>query len=453
MFSKVLIANRAEIAVRIIRACNELGVATAAVYSEADRDCMHAQIADEAVCVGPGPATDSYLNIPNIISAALKVDADAIHPGAGFLSENAYFAEICHQYGISYVGPSPDVIAAVADKSLAIELARKAGLPTLETSDKELVDVQTAKAELQKLGCPAMLKAKAGGGGRGLRRVLSPSELPDLFVRAQAEARGSFSNGDLYLERMVLGARHVEVQVLADESVHLHLWERDCSIQRRHQKVVEESPAPGLPRDLRADLARFALDLTRHLSYTNAGTVEFLVADDGDSYFIELNARLQVEHSVTEATTGIDIVKKQLSIAAGEGIGLAQDEIQSRGHAIECRVLAEDASRDWAPASGTITDFAIPGGPGVRVDTHIRSGYSIPPNYDSLLAKIICWGRDRPEAVARSRRAVTECEIAGVTTNLQYLRDLLSDPAFIRGHYDLDQSLGASRPTGALAAV
>ncbi len=453
MFSKVLIANRAEIAVRIIRACNEMGISTAAVYSEADRDCMHAQIADEAICVGPGPAAESYLNIPNIISAALKVGADTIHPGAGFLSENAYFAEICHQYGISYVGPKPDVIAAVADKSSAIKLARQAGLPTLETSDKELVDVQTAKSELQRIGCPAMLKAKAGGGGRGLRRVESPSELPDLFVRAQAEARGSFSNGDLYLERIIPGVRHVEVQILADESIQLHLWERDCSIQRRHQKVIEESPAPGLSNDLRRDLAQAAVDLTRHLGYTNAGTVEFLVGADGDFYFIELNSRLQVEHPVTEATTGVDIVKKQLAIASGDGIEMTQDEIVSRGHAIECRVLAEDASRDWTPASGVITEFVVPGGPGVRVDTHAHSGYHVPPNYDSLLAKIICWGRDRPEAVARARGALSECEIAGVTSNLLYLKDVISDPDFVRGRYDLDQSLGASQPRGALAAV
>ena len=453
MFSKVLIANRGEIAVRVMRACSELGISTAAVYSETDRDCMHAQIAGEAVCVGPGSPAESYMNVPNIISAALKVGADAIHPGAGFLSENAFFAEICHQYGIAYVGPSPEVISAVADKSLTIELAREAGLPTLETSNRELLDVQTAKSELQRIGCPAMLKAKAGGGGRGLRRVRTPSELPELFVRAQAEARGSFAIGDLYLERLVTGARHVEVQILADESAQLHLWERDCSVQRRHQKVIEESPAPGLSNELRGELAQAAVDLIRRLGYTNAGTVEFLVGDDGDFYFIELNSRLQVEHPVTEAITGIDIVKKQLAIAAGEGIGMTQNEVGSTGHAIECRVLAEDASRDWTPASGVINKFVVPGGPGVRVDTHAYAGYEVPPNYDSLLAKIVCWGRDRPEAVARTRRAVAECQIDGVTNNLTYLGEALSDPAFVRGQYHLDKSLGASQPDAALVAV
>lgn len=453
MFSKVLVANRGEIAVRVMRACSELGISTAAVFSETDRDCMHTQIAGEAVCVGPGSPTESYLNVPNIISAALKVGADAIHPGVGFLSENAFFAEICHQYGIAYVGPSPEVIAAVADKSLAIEFAREAGLPTLETSNRELLDVQTAKSELQRIGCPAMLKAKAGGGGRGLRRVQTPAELPELFVRAQAEARGSFSIGDLYLERLVTGARHVEVQVLADETVQLHLWERDCSVQRRHQKVIEESPAPGLSSELRGQLAQAAVDLTRYLGYTNAGTVEFLVGDDGEFYFIEINSRLQVEHPVTEAITGVDIVKKQLAIAAGEGIGMTQDEITSTGHAIECRVLAEDASRDWQPASGVITKFVAPGGPGVRIDTHAYDGYNVPPNYDSLLAKITCWGRDRPEAVARASRAIAECEIDGVTNNLAYLEEALSDPAFVRGQYHLDKSLGASQPDTALVAV
>ena len=453
MFSKVLVANRGEIAVRVMRACSELGISTAAVYSEVDRDCMHTQIAGEAVCVGPGSPAESYLNVPNIISAALKVGADAIHPGVGFLSENAFFAEICHQYGIAYVGPSPEVIAAVADKSLAIEFAREAGLPTLETSNRELLDVQTAKSELQRIGCPAMLKAKAGGGGRGLRRVQTPAELPELFVRAQAEARGSFSIGDLYLERLVTGARHVEVQVLADEAVQLHLWERDCSVQRRHQKVIEESPAPGLSSELRGQLAQAAVDLTRYLNYTNAGTVEFLVGDDGDFYFIEINSRLQVEHPVTEAITGVDIVKKQLAIAAGEGIGMTQDEITSTGHAIECRVLAEDASRDWQPASGVITKFVAPGGPGVRIDTHAYDGYNVPPNYDSLLAKITCWGRDRPEAVARASRAIAECEIEGVTNNLAYLEEALADPAFVRGQYHLDKSLGASQPDTALVAV
>ena len=281
----------------------------------------------------------------------------------------------------------------------------------------------------------------------------TPSELPELFVRAQAEARGSFAIGDLYLERLVTGARHVEVQILADESAQLHLWERDCSVQRRHQKVIEESPAPGLSNELRGELAQAAVDLIRRLGYTNAGTVEFLVGDDGDFYFIELNSRLQVEHPVTEAITGIDIVKKQLAIAAGEGIGMTQNEVGSTGHAIECRVLAEDASRDWTPASGVINKFVVPGGPGVRVDTHAYTGYEVPPNYDSLLAKIVCWGRDRPEAVARTRRAVAECEIDGVTNNLTYLVEALSDPAFVRGQYHLDKSLGASQPDAALVAV
>ncbi len=451
MFSKVLVANRAEIAVRVIRACKELDVATVAVYSDVDRDCLHTVMADEAVCVGAGPASESYLNIPNIISAALKVGADAIHPGAGFLAENAYFAEICDQYGFTYVGPSPEVIAAVADKSSAIEAARQAGLPTLDTSTIPLVDLQTAKAELLRLGCPAMLKAKAGGGGRGLRIVNSPSELPELYARAQAEARGSFSNGDLYLERLLIGGRHVEVQILADEATPLHLGERDCSIQRRHQKIVEESPAPNLSTSERDELASATVDLTRHLGYTNAGTAEFLRAPNGEFFFIELNSRLQVEHPVTEAITGVDIVKKQLAISAGDGVGLSQDDIRPSGHAIECRILAEDPARNWAPASGTITEFVMPGGPGVRVDSHVHQGYVVPSSYDSLLAKVICWGGTRSEALSRARRALDECAIEGVDCNLSFLRWVLSDGSFQRGDYNLDSFTSAAQPDEAYA--
>ena len=449
MFQRILIANRGEIAVRIIRACRELGVETVAVYSLPDRDSRHVRLADHSVCIGPGPSAGSYLNIPNVISAAVNSGADAIHPGAGFLAENAYFAEICDQYELAYIGPSPEVLAIAGDKGAAVQAARDADVPTLPTSSKRLIDLQTAKIELRELGLPAMLKATAGGGGLGMRRILNSGDLTRQFSRAQAEARSSFSNPDLYLERLLLGVRHIEVQIIGDEKDVISLGERDCSVQRRHQKVIEESPAPRLDDRTRKRIADAAVKFARKLDYRNAGTVEFLLDASGDFFFLELNARIQIEHPVTEMVTGIDIVKEQIAIAAGERLSVNQKSVKTTGHAIECRIVAEDTDNNWAPASGTLTEFQIPGGPGVRVDTHMSGGGVVSPHYDSLLAKVICWGEDRAHALETSRRALTELRISGLPTNVPYLLRVLDADEFIHGEATLESALG-DLPLGGL---
>ncbi len=434
MFEKVLVANRGEIAVRVIRACHDLGVATVAVYSEADADSMPVHMAGEAVCVGPAAASASYLNVPHIIGAALNTGADAIHPGAGFLAENAYFAEVCAQYRMKFVGPSPDTIRAMGDKAHAREVAHQAGLPLVPGSGV-VRDVVEAKDAARELGFPVMLKAVAGGGGKGIRPVADAGELVSVFPLAEAEARASFGNGDLYIEKIVDSPRHIEVQILGDGKEVLHFWHRECSIQRRYQKLVEEAPAPNLSARLSARISDAAVRLMRQLKYEGAGTVEFLLDPRGRFYFIEANTRIQVEHPATELITGVDLVKAQLQVAAGDDLKLRQRDIVPSGHAIEFRIVAEDPARGFRPDAGVIRSARLPGGLGVRVDTHVFSGYEVPPYYDSLLAKLIVWGESRTEALARARRALAEAVIDGPATNLDFHRATATDPAFVNASY------------------
>ncbi|GIV98334.1 MAG: acetyl-CoA carboxylase biotin carboxylase subunit [Herpetosiphonaceae bacterium] len=435
MFDKVLIANRGEIAVRIIRACRELGIRTVAAYSDVDRDSLHVRLADEAVCIGPAVPARSYLNAPALITAALISGCDAIHPGYGFLSENSYFAEICQQVGICFIGPSPEAIQTMGDKALAKQAMREAGLPLVPGTDQPLSSAEEASEIAREIGFPVLLKAVAGGGGRGMRVVESEADLVRAFNTARAEAEAAFGRGDLYMEKYMPLVRHVEIQVLADQYGNaIHLGERDCSLQRRHQKILEEGPSPAVDDDLRRRMGEAALAGVRAIDYTNAGTMEFLLDPDGNFYFMEMNTRLQVEHPVTEMLTGIDLVKWQLRIAAGEPLTLAQKDVRILGHAIECRINAEDPERDFLPSAGEVELFLSPGGPGVRVDSHLYSGYTTPTNYDSLLAKIIAWGNDRAEAIARMRRALEECVVMGVSTTIPFHLRLLDDPDFVAGN-------------------
>ena len=439
MFSKVLIANRGEIAVRVIRACRELGVQTVVAHSEADRDSLAVILADEAVCVGPPASDKSYLNIPNVVSAALITGCEAVHPGYGFLAENAYLAEVVEQVGLTFIGPPARVIETFGDKVAARQAMRKAGVPTVPGSDEALQKVDDAIDVARGVGYPIMIKALAGGGGRGIRAVQDERELVRQFPIAQLEAQTHFANGALYLERMVQNARHIEVQVLADQHGHaISLGERDCSLQRRRQKILEEAPSPGLDEKRRQRIGILAGKGLREAGYRNAGTVEFLLDDSGNFYFMEVNCRIQVEHGVTEMVTGIDLVKEQLRIAAGEPISIGQGDVQIRGHAIECRITSEDPRRDFAPDSGVIERFVPPGGPGIRVDTHCYAGYFAPPYYDSLLAKVIAWGRDRREALDRMQRALKETRIEGVKTSIPYHLSLLADPYVRRGEATID---------------
>jgi acetyl-CoA carboxylase biotin carboxylase subunit len=434
MFDKVLIANRGEIAVRIVRACHELGVRTVVAYSEADHNSLAVRIADEAVCIGPAQASRSYLNAPALISAALISGCDAIHPGYGFLSENPYFAEIVQQCGLTFIGPDPDTIATMGDKAAARAAMRAAGLPVMPGSEQTLTTVDEARELAQDAGYPVLLKAAAGGGGRGMRVVHHETELPRAFATAKAEAEAAFGNGALYLEKFLPVARHIEIQVLGDQHGNiLHLGERECSIQRRHQKLLEESPSPVVDAALRKRMGDAAVSGAKTIGYHNAGTMEFLVDPHGDFYFIEMNTRIQVEHPVTEWVNNIDLVKWQLRIAGGEQLTLSTADVRMAGHAIECRINAEDAERDFVPQAGTIDLFVPPGGPGVRVDSHVYSGYAVPSHYDSLLAKIIVWGADRTEAIARMQRALDECVIQGVPTTIPFQQALLNDAAFRRG--------------------
>ncbi|HEY1016699.1 MAG TPA: acetyl-CoA carboxylase biotin carboxylase subunit [Herpetosiphonaceae bacterium] len=434
MFQKVLIANRGEIAVRIIRACHELGIKAVAAYSEADRDSLAVRLADEAVCIGPPAPARSYLNAPALISAALISGCDAIHPGYGFLSENPYFAESCEECGITFIGPSADSIKRMGDKALAKQAMLAAGLPLVPGTDKPLVSVEEAQEIADGIGYPVLLKAVAGGGGRGMRVVEDPADLARAYATARAEAESAFGRGDLYMEKYLPVVRHVEIQVLADQHGHaIHLGERDCSLQRRHQKIVEEGPSPALTPELRQKMGDAALLGVREIGYHSAGTMEFLLDPNGNFYFMEMNTRLQVEHPVTEWLTGLDLVKWQLRIAAGERLTLAQDAVKIRGHSIECRINAEDVSRDFLPAGGTVDLYLPPGGPGVRVDSHLFSGYKMPTNYDSLLAKVIVWGEDRAEAIDRMRRALSECVINGITTTLPFQLLMMSQPEFVSG--------------------
>ncbi len=439
MFRKVLVANRGEIAVRIIRACKELGIPTVIAHSEADRDSLGVLLADQSVCIGPPPSDKSYLNIANIVTAASIMQADAIHPGYGFLAENAYLAEVCKEVGITFIGPPAQAITTFSDKVSARNTMKQAGVPIIPGTEEPVLNLEAAQQAAKQLGFPLMLKAVAGGGGRGMRQAHDMDELVRNFPIAQLEAQTAFGNGGLYLERLIQRGRHIEVQVAADKQGNvIHLGERECSIQRRHQKMIEESPSPALSNEQRKAIGKTAAEGVQQAGYENVGTVEFLLDQQGNFYFLEMNTRLQVEHPVTELVTGIDPVKLQIALAAGENLPLTQEQLTTRGHAIECRLTAEDPTRNFAPDAGHIDTAHFPGGPWVRVDTHVYSGYTTPPYYDSLLAKLVTWGRDRAEAIARMRRAVDETAIQGVKTNLDYLALVLSDPRFQAGDIDVE---------------
>ena len=431
---KVLIANRGEIALRILRSCRELGISTVAVYSTVDRTALHVQLADEAVCVGEGPSNKSYLNIPNILAAATSRGVDAIHPGYGFLAENDRFAEMCRDHGITFIGPSPHAIRSMGDKSTAKSTMQTVGVPTVPGSEGLLPNPEAAAELAAAMGYPVMIKATAGGGGRGMRLVPSPDQLVKLYKAAQGEADAAFGNPGLYMEKFIDRPRHVEVQILADRHGNVvHLGERDCSIQRRHQKLLEEAPSPALDPELRRRMGEAAVAAARSINYEGAGTVEFLLDRSGGFYFMEMNTRIQVEHPVTEMVTGIDLIAEQLRIAGGEPISVRQEDIQMNGHAIECRINAEDAQHNFRPAPGRITGWLLPVGPGVRVDSHVYTGYDIPPFYDSLIGKLIIWAPNRPAALKRMKRALNECAITGIPTTVDFHLRMLDRPEFQRG--------------------
>jgi acetyl-CoA carboxylase, biotin carboxylase subunit len=433
-FSKILIANRGEIALRILRTCQELGIATVAVHSTVDQSALHVQLADEAVCIGEPPSSKSYLSIPNIISAALTRNATAIHPGYGFLSENAKFAEICADHQIHFIGPSPESMRLMGDKSTAKRTMQAAGVPTVPGSDGLVADEAMAQELSRKIGFPLMIKATAGGGGRGMRFVHDPNDLGKLFMAAQGEAEAAFGNGGVYLEKFIEKPRHIEFQVLADDYGNVvHLGERDCSIQRRHQKLLEEAPSAVLTPELRQKMGDAAVRAAASIGYVGVGTVEFLLDASGDFYFMEMNTRIQVEHPVTEMITGLDLIAEQLRVAQGEKLSFEQKDIQLRGHAIECRINAEDPEHNFRPNPGRISAYLPPGGPGVRIDSHVYTDYEIPPYYDSLIGKLIVWGPDRPTAIARMQRALQECAITGVATTIGFHQKILANPQFKSG--------------------
>ena len=435
---KVLVANRGEIAVRVIRACRELDLASVAVFSTADEHALHVRLADEAVCVGPPHARESYLNQQAIIAAAQTTGADAVHPGYGFLAENAAFAAACRDEGLVWVGPSPEAIEAMGDKARARQIAAGADAPTIPGSDGT-ASLEEALEVAGTIGYPVLIKAAAGGGGRGIRAARDEIELAELVGQAAMEAEAAFGDSSVYLEKLLVDARHVEVQVLGDSDGNvIHLFERECSLQRRRQKLLEESPAPALDPETRAAMTEAALRIAQAASYENAGTIEFLLDRDGAFYFIEMNTRIQVEHPVTELVTGVDLVKEQLRIAAGEPLSIAQEEVELDGAAIEVRINAEDPARAFLPSPGEITALALPGGPGVRIDTAAFAGYHVPPFYDSLVAKLICWGRDRDEAIARTRRALGELVVEGISTTVPFHIELLDDPAVRAGDYHVE---------------
>jgi acetyl-CoA carboxylase biotin carboxylase subunit len=435
---KVLVANRGEIAVRVIRACRELGLASVAVFSTADEHALHVRLADEAVCIGPPHARESYLNAAALVEAARKADADSVHPGYGFLAENAPFAAACRDAGLVWVGPSPEAIEAMGDKAGARQLAAGAGAPTIPGSDGT-ASLEEALEVAGTIGYPVLIKAAAGGGGRGIRAARDETELAELVAQAATEAEAAFGDPSVYLEKLLVNARHVEVQVLGDAHGNLiHLFERECSLQRRRQKLLEESPSPALDPETRTAITDAALRIARAASYENAGTIEFLLDGNGHFYFIEMNTRIQVEHPVTEMVTGVDLVKEQLRVAAGDPLSVAQEEVELDGAAIEVRINAEDPERAFLPSPGEITGLALPGGPGVRVDTAAFAGYHVPPFYDSLVAKLICWGRDRDEAIARTRRALEEFVVEGISTTIPFHRELLDDPSVRAGDYHVE---------------
>ncbi|MEQ9367408.1 MAG: acetyl-CoA carboxylase biotin carboxylase subunit [Coleofasciculus chthonoplastes F3-SA18-01] len=433
-FAKILIANRGEIALRILRTCEEMGIATVAVHSTIDQHALHVQLADEAICIGEAPSSKSYLNIPNIIAAALTRNATAIHPGYGFLAENARFAEICADHQISFIGPSPEAMRAMGDKSTAKKTMQRAGVPTVPGSEGLLSSEREAITLAKDMGYPVMIKATAGGGGRGMRLVPDENAMSRLFQAAQGEAEAAFGNPGLYLEKFIVRPRHIEFQILADSYGNvIHLGERDCSIQRRHQKLLEEAPSPALTPELREKMGTAAVMAAKSINYVGAGTVEFLLDAMGNFYFMEMNTRIQVEHPVTEMISGLDLIAEQIRIAQGEPLKLTQDQVKLQGHAIECRINAEDPDRNFRPQPGRISGYLPPGGPGVRMDSHVYTDYEIPPYYDSLIGKLIVWAPNRDAAIRRMKRALRECAITGVATTLSFHQKILETPAFLSG--------------------
>ena len=439
MFSKILIANRGEIAVRTIRACKEMGIRTVAIYSEADRSSLHVRLADEAICVGGPKAEQSYLNIPAIISAAEITDVDGIHPGYGFLSQNAHFAEICDSCNITFIGPPAQAIRLMGDKIAAKDLMRKAGIPIIPGSMAAVRNKEDALKTARRIQYPVIVKAAAGGGGRGMRVCHNDVRLISALMTCQAEAEASFGNGDVFVEKYLQEPRHIEFQILADKFSHtIHLGERDCTIQRRHQKLIEESPSPAVDSKLRRKMGELAVRAAKAASYSSVGTVEFLLDKDGAFYFIEMNTRIQVEHPVTEMVTGLDLIKEQIRVASGELLTLKQDDVRLDGWAIECRINAEDPTNGFSPCPGRITECCLPGGRGVRVDTHVFAGYDVPPYYDSLLAKLITVGQTRQEAIRVMQRALEEFVIEPIRTTIPLHKQIFSDPIFQRGHITTD---------------
>lgn len=438
MIRKLLIANRGEIAVRIIRACREMGIEAVAVYSEADKESLHTQLADEAICIGPGPSAGSYLNMESIISAAMISGADAIHPGFGFLSENARFAQICEQCGITFIGPPSQVIQNLGNKQIARNTMMAAGVPVIPGTEEAILDAKTGAEKAAQIGYPVIIKAALGGGGKGMRTAFFPEEFELAFLTAQKESQIAFGDGTMYIEHFVEHPRHIEFQILADSQGNVvHLGERDCSIQRNHQKMIEESPSMAVSEELRKEMGIAAVKAAKAAHYVNAGTIEFLLEKTGKFYFMEMNTRIQVEHPVTEWVTGLDLVKEQLKIASGEPLSFSQKDIHIQGHAIECRINAENPWKNFRPSPGTITDLHLPGGQGIRVDTGIYSGYQIPPYYDSMLAKLIVHGDNRQEAIAKMKSALGEVIIQGVDTNVDYQFEIMNDPDYQKGEFDI----------------
>jgi len=434
MFKKVLIANRGEIALRIIRACREMGIRTVAVHSEADKDSLHTKFADESICIGPGPSDESYLNIPNIISAAEITGADAIHPGYGFLAENTYFAEVCESCNITFIGPSKEVILKMGDKCKARKTMEKAGVPIIPGSRGTISKIDDALKLARKIKYPVVVKASAGGGGKGMRIVQNEEALKNAVMTCQSEAKAAFGSEEVYLEKYIPEPRHVEFQILGDRKGNIiYLPERDCSIQRRHQKLIEESPSPAVNSKLRRKMGHAAVKAAKAVKYTTVGTIEFLLDKNGDFYFMEMNTRIQVEHPVTELVCGVDLVKMQIRLAAGEKLNLEQDKIRIYGNAIECRINAEDPDKDFLPCAGTISNYIFPGGPGVRIDTGIYPGYTISPFYDSMIAKLIVIGNNRQEAIARMERALGEFVIDGVKSTIPFHAKVMADESYRKG--------------------
>ncbi len=437
MIKKILIANRGEIAVRIIRACREMGISTVAVYSEADRDALHTLLADEAICIGPAPSKESYLSMERILSATITMEADAVHPGFGFLSENSKFAQMCEKCGITFIGPKSDVIARMGNKAEARNTMIAAQVPVVPGSTQPILDVKKGKKAAADIGYPVMIKAASGGGGRGMRVAMVPEEFEAQFQTAQREAEQGFSDPTMYIERFVQEPRHIEFQILADGYGNVvHLGERDCSVQRRHQKMIEESPSPAISDRLRDEMGKAAVKAARAAGYENAGTIEFLVDNNKDFFFIEMNTRIQVEHPVTEAVTGLDLIKEQIRIASGEKLSFSQEDICLKGHAMECRINAENPKKNFMPCPGTIKDSHFPGGNGVRIDSAVYNGYQIPPNYDSMIAKVIVHGSSREEALQKMRSALDEMIIEGVDTNKEYQMKIINHPVFQEGKQD-----------------